>query len=419
MHKEQLFAAMDGIDETLIQRSEEAKPMKSALWKWCTLAACFCIVLFAGIFFFGRTEEPDSTQPEKVEYYDRQWVAVYNEKMESPFTSCHASPPGYYREDLSEDQWEEILPGKRGSWQVKSANAGFLVNGEADRVSLILVTNMEGVSDVHLSIGNVGYPFYMGGKTFEKSKCGDQEFMLVRDELPSTAAWKIKLEGYTRIEDVGLHFSMNCNDEEHGKAVFQAVMECFTWYDGEPEMDAVEPSRIPEYRHEKMSYEDALEDPDFGKWFLADVPDGLECSEILRRRDYYSDYLSGNWYDSENGSIRWEAGILEENDKVRITSVSDTQNYDLSLYPPPRADIEPYELERKVSYPIFRIEELTLDAIKLRYERVPGNKYPGNETDDYYKMSFGVLYGDILVDVTTRHIEPEWLYEQLMKLPRS
>ena len=168
-----------------------------------------------------------------------------------------------------------------------------------------------------------------------------------------------------------------------------------------------------------MSYEDALEDPDFGKWFLADVPDGLECSEILRRRDYYSDYLSGNWYDSENGSIRWEAGILEENDKVRITSVSDTQNYDLSLYPPPRADIEPYELERKVSYPIFRIEELTLDAIKLSYERVPGNTYPGNETDDYYKMSFGVLYGDILVDVTTRHIEPEWLYEQLMKLPRS
>lgn len=410
MDKEQLFAAMEGIDETQIEQSKGTMLKKKTLWKRAALAACVGIVLCAAYFIFGFG---------KVEYYDRQWTAVYNEKMESPFTACISFPPGYYREDLSEDQWEEILPGKRGSWQVESANAGFLVNGEADKVSLILVTNMEGVSNVHLSIGNVGNPFYMGSKTFEKSKCGDQEFALVRDELPSSAAWKIKLEGYTRIEDVGLHFSMSCNDEEYGKAVLQAVMECFTWYDGEPEMDAVEPSRIPEYRHDKMSYEDALEDPDFGRWILKDLPKDFSPGEIYRDIDYYSDELSCSFRD-ESGrfqwcvpNFRWCASRFTENEEDRLVSVSEKEIYDISRYPPPRVETVPREIEMRVKNPIFRIEELTLEAVRLRYDEGEINGNPYND------MVFGVLYGDILVEVSTVNMEPEWLYEQLMKLPRE
>ena len=368
MDKEQLFAAMEGIDETQIEQSEGTMPKKKTLWKWAALAACVGIVLCAAYFIFGFG---------KVEYYDRQWTAIYNEKMESPVSSCQAFPAGYYREDLSEDQWEEILPGKRGSWQVESANAGFLVDGEADRVSLALVTNMEGVSNVYLSIGNVGNPFYMNRKTFEKSKCGDQEFMLVRDELSSGAAWKIRLEGYTRIEDVGLYFSMYCNDEEHGKAVFQAVMECFTWYDGEPEIDAVEPSRIPEYRHEKMSYEDALEDPDFGRWILKDLPKDFSPGEILRDIDYYRDELSCSFID-ESGRFqryvprfRWCASRFTEDDEDRLVSVSEKEIYDISRYPPPRMETVPREIEMRVRNPIFRIEELTLEAVRLRVHHFP------------------------------------------------
>jgi hypothetical protein len=64
--------------------------------------------------------------------------------------------------------------------------------------------------------------------------------------------------------------------------------------------------------------------------------------------------------------ISWEVSLLKDNDKTRITHVTDTKNYDLALYPIPRADSVPDELREIVDNPIFLIDELTLDTVRAR-----------------------------------------------------
>ena len=57
--------------------------------------------------------------------------------------------------------------------------------------------------------------------------------------------------------------------------------------------------------------------------------------------------------------LNWGVFELKERDKARITSVADTENYDLALYPIPRGDSVPEELWEIVDRPIFLFEELT------------------------------------------------------------
>lgn len=418
MNKEQLFAAMDGIDETLIQRSEDAKPKKSALWKWCALAACFGIVLFAGIFFFGRTEEPDSTQPEEVVYFDRRWEPVWNDlgELEEGPIPYYGGPEGSYWEELTPEQMRAVLPEKRDAWETEDGGgARFLATGEAYIVSMHLTTQ---AGDIYVGFGERAGDRAPASelKDAVKSQCGDVEYTIYRYIKKGIT----KLEAQTRINDVPILFSMYPDNMETEMAAFEAVLECFSWYgEGCPALDRIRPSRIPEYRHEKMSYEDALEDPDFGSWILKDLPKDFSPVDIYRDIDYYRDELSCSFRD-ESGRFqrcvprfRWCASRFTENEEDRLVSVSEKEIYDISLYPPPRADTVPREIEMLVRNPIFRIEELTLEAVRLRYDE---GEIDGNPYND---MVFGVLYGDILVEVSTVNMEPEWLYEQLMKLPRS
>lgn len=100
-----------------------------------------------------------------------------------------------------------------------------------------------------------------------------------------------------------------------------------------------------------------------------------------------------------------------EEDEGRLTSVADTENYDLSLYPIPRASSVPDDLREIVDNPIFSADELTMDAVWAR-------AYTTGESGDSngWRMAFSVRYGDTIVEVRTNGIDPEWVYHQLKKL---
>ncbi len=73
-----------------------------------------------------------------------------------------------------------------------------------------------------------------------------------------------------------------------------------------------------------------------------------------------------------------QVSFFEENDKARLTSVGETQNYDLALYPIPRGDSVPDELRIIVNNPIFLIEELSLGVVQTRaYEVSDAGDEPG------------------------------------------
>ena len=161
---------------------------------------------------------------------------------------------------------------------------------------------------------------------------------------------------------------------------------------------------------ETMTLEEALSSKPFGGYMLSEAPSGFQPESIRRYQDETQNRLSGLWSkgDGSFDEISWQVSYYSDDMGGRVTSVNDTKNYDLGLYSFPLADSVPEELSAVVDRPIFNIEELTLEAVSRR-------AYSINENDgtDKIRMSFGVRYGDMLIEVTTKGVSPEWVYEQL------
>jgi len=413
---------------------------KRRLWKWLIPVVCVGILVFTGVFFVGCdhepadtqpiTTEPSDTQPETVptqpkegEIYDRQWEPVYNNLGVHAYSSGGepAYPAGYYFEDMTPEQLDRILPDKRTAWTGESGRAGFLVTGEADCLSIRLTTEAGAVSLTLGNVINVGSAVDRGQVDPIKSQCGNISYTIDCYVIDYGDVDNAVLRASTTINGVPAYFRMYPEDVLEGTEIFTSVLECFSWYgENAPALEQIKPSRIPDFINEKLSHAQALEDPDFGPWLLKELPADLMLGECWRRKDYNNDYLTASWSsdstiltNTEDFGIQWRVSGLAEYHKEQIISPAETEKYDLSLYPQPRAFTVPDELESVVSNPIFRIEDLSMDVIMRRYDTASYDIYGD------IVMKFGVLYGDILVQVNVRNVEPQWLYEQLMKLPKS
>lgn len=162
-----------------------------------------------------------------------------------------------------------------------------------------------------------------------------------------------------------------------------------------------------------LTLPEALANEPFGAYMLSQAPAGFQAESIHLYQDENSYFLSGLWTKGTGSfdEISWRVSFYSETDADRVTSIEDTKNYDLGLYSFPLADSVPIELFQIVDHPIFQGNELTLDAVKRRAYTV---RDTGDTTGK--RMNFGVLYGDILVEVSSKGISPEWLYEKLSGL---
>lgn len=139
-------------------------------------------------------------------------------------------------------------------------------------------------------------------------------------------------------------------------------------------------------------------------------PRGFTINQISRFVNQQSNYL---WFSLSNGmnNFRWVISTVSEVDEERITSISDTKNYDLSLYPNPRAETVPSELREIVEDPIFLIDELTLEVVKMRSYTLNDRENSNGEG-----MSFSVLYGESLVGINSNGVGSEEVYELLLSI---
>lgn len=206
-----------------------------------------------------------------------------------------------------------------------------------------------------------------------------------------------------------------------GTPQLQPVSTITSDMQSQPDNPVSSPTQDQEAKHkaqnividETMTLKEAQHSEPFGGYMLSEVPSGFTAETIQRYQDENTNYLLGLWTKDEGSfnEISWRVSFYDETMKNRVTSVDDTKNYDLSLYPFPLADSVPEELFEIVDHPIFNIDELTLAAVNRR-------AYSINENDDTdeTRMSFGVRYGDIIVEVTTKGVSPEWVYDQLINV---
>lgn len=443
MRGNEFLDKLELVDEVYLEAAEQATGKKKLSWrKYGPLAACFCLLLVGGIgvsrFWEGEPPTPpvaenltvsptvskkdevgnnvpkeqpteelmrvEPTIPEEIFYYNEA-AAVAIERIYIP---------RYFEEELRGHKLLAVLPKNEEGFEIYG-KAGFDGEGTLLMVNLTVTTGRP-KQRITVTMSDTGYAFscYAAWSPFGEAKTvtsqyNGVEYTLYRcsyDDGATTA-----LEASTSVGECRFVFNLATDtaELEQAKEALEQVLVAFTKYaDGTPDLSAVTPEEIPESLDEKISLTEAQMVPVFGEYFLNNVPEGYREENIRRYKDKWNDYLSGLWSKGYS-DISWKVHFYTEEDASRLTKVSETERYDLALYPIPRAESVPVALREVVDNPIFTVEDLTMDAVWKRAYKI-------EDESDEWRMVFCVKYGDILVEVRTEGVTPEWLYGELKEI---
>ena len=317
---------------------------------------------------------------------DRAYIqAIFTEELDD--ADLNALKPGYWFDDM--------------------ACSGYAVfDNQGNLLDVILEVDTVTVR----MMADLFHPYRMQPEDLAVSKCGEVDYYIwqyiVEDNVTLGADASIKGQAVSFILETTLE------EMEQAKVTFQRVLACFAHYgQDKPDLSAITPDEIPELTDQVFnSLKDARAEPDFGRYMPSELPAGFEESAIRRFQFQNANYLSAMWSGGLN-SLSWVVRSCTDEDANRLTAVHEFENYDLSLYPIPRAESVPDELYEIVNDPVFKAEELTLEAVYRRSYKVQD----AGDTDGW-RMNFSVLYGDILVSVNAKGVDPEWVYRHLMEL---
>ncbi len=438
MRGNEFLDKMELIDPAYVEAADAKPKKRKTVWvKWGAMAACLCLVvagtfMMPGVWNMPDTSDPDVPVPdpdgtiqrdeEPLEYppattapgfvmdepFDPGSV-IYNDAA-SLLSASRIYIPGYFTKELQGEELSAIKPDRQAPDMAFTAVAGFDSKGILLEVFLkIDAPFLDDTVDVRFSNGNSIHCYELLEEPIVCTVNGIDftVYQWTPDGNDYTLDAYAELNGWS----MQIAYAATAETLEKAKADFETIILCLSDYeDGKPDFSAITAESIPEHFDKKLSLREAHNDSDFGAFMIQNLPAGFSEESIRRYKDQNNDYLSGLWTKGL-ASLSWNISVYDENDSARLTSVAQTENYDLSLYPIPRAESVPEALRQIVDNPIFDANELTLETIYMR-------AYKANEAGDIdgWRMAFSVKYGDIIVEVRTKGVEPEWVYQQLVRL---
>lgn len=429
MRKEDFAEVLGDINEKHIVDARADHKAKKPVWhKWGAMVACLCLLVATvavtpNLFPSNTPTPPDTSDlpihdnpvqtnpsqsegPQHTEDLRTPWTVHYNE-VSSMLVADRAFIKGSFTETLNDAELAALMP---SADLTCFGYARFDDKGNLLDIDMQTETILPG-SPVAIGLTDYFFGFdYVLSEAEVVSVCNGLDYRVYQYKTGNT----VELSAYTIINDIYFAFTMGAPQDnlEQAKEEFHRVLECFAYYeDGKPDLSVIVPKEIPELTEVMFStLSEAQADPDFGQYMPFELPAGFGEATIRRFKFQNSNYLSGLWSKGLD-SLSWVVEPYTEEDAHRLTSVNDKENYDLSLYPIPRADSVPDELREIVDNPIFEAEELTLEAVYCRAYKVND----AGDTDGW-RMRFSVKYGNIIVSVSAKGVEPEWLYQQLIIL---
>ena len=431
MRGNEFLDKMGLIEPAYIEEADIMPKRKVNAWgKWGAMAACLCLVAAAAIavpnLLPGNRTEPDpktgntiaqSSKPNVYSPVDvvpdgpqNMCVFHYNEAS-TVLDAQRRYIPGYFTEELNSEELAAILPDGQTEAMTFCGYAGF--DGEGTLIDVVLQVDAPFLDNANVSVllsNEEPIRCYVIPDEPITSKLNGCDFEVYKSSFNGET---FCYDAFGQINGcfIQISYMSGGSDEDQSRIDFEALMNRFTAYkDGKPNLSAIKADAIPEFFNVKLTFSEAQADADFGAYMLCNVPSGYAEESIRRYKDQNNDYLSGLW---TNGlaDLSWKISAYHDSDSARLTSVAQTENYDLSLYPIPRADSVLEELRHIVDNPIFDANELTLEAIYRRaYKVIDAGDIDG------WRMEFSVKYDGIIVEVRTKGVEPEWVYQQLMNL---
>lgn len=421
MRGNDLLDKMELVDIAYVEAANvEGKKDKSIWWRWGTMAACLCILVLAGRMrvkgFEDRGTKPPVTEEPPIQTGTEHAVHtptaepqrqhfVYNE-VTGGFDAARLYIPGYFTEALDEGELAAMLPEEHPEWEC-TGTAGFDGTGVLREVHLKLSSSAaDSPVFVTISENSIGKDNFSAEEP-TLSVCNGVAYTIYQYPVGER---RIALKAEAKIGECCLVFRMDvfADDLKRAKSDFERVLACFSVYESKaPDLSLITADFIPENFDRLLTLSEALADPEYGDYMLEAAPEGFKEESIRRYKDQNDDFLSGLWTKGCE-ELRWRVSAYREGDAACITRVTEKENYDLSLYPIPRAESVPEELREIVDSPIFLAEELTLEAVYARAYKIDD---AGDSSD--WRMSFGVKYKDVVIRVSAKGVEPEWVYEQL------
>lgn len=419
MNGKDLLKGLSYVDENLINEAEKMKIKKSAIRFTIPIAASFAILITAASMWSNYQKNlpihPDNNIPPIISdesFHANKKYTLYFNNVDNQIAS-DLYIEGHFWEGITSLQAEKLLPNIAKKYQTEGT---------------VNYSYVDGVT----SIFNVDTSFKANGKDVKITIAPNEviKCYLIEGEPVLSEIEDVKVEAgifmmnenskgkrnyiyYADFKMDDVAYYVEYSGEKDDKELFVNIIADII-LGGKADLSVLDNPTIPELRDDKLTENEAYSETDFGV-YLPEVPNGYLFNGAIRFTNQVSDYLFASWsqgYDDIDITI----SKLKEQDKDRIVSVQDNELYDMSLYPIPWADSMPGDIMEIIENPIFKIEDLTIDILNMR-------AYIRDETNDPSRnsvnMRFTVLYDGILIEVSTEGVSSEYLFDELLKIPRN
>ncbi len=416
------------LHEKIMSRTEGRPKRWPIMIKRYTAAfACLAVVLL-GVFTISKLTqhdvaptpgnnplvlEPGTITP--VPDSSSKYTLYFNEADSQSIAKTDIGIRGHFWQELTDEELRAVFPRLTGTHGI-TATVNFKSNKSGASLYNI---DANAVADaglktyIQLAPGEVVLDYGFGVETKASDVFGTPVTAGYFETEPNSKGLKNIIYFATfKLSDVAYYVELSGAkvDEEVVKNEISEIIGLLI-KGGAADLDVFNPV-IPELRNDSLSLAEARADADFGMYIPETLPKGFGLENANRFINQERNTLSVNW-TKDMSYISWKVSLLKDNDKTRITHITDTKNYDFALYPIPRADSVPDELREIVDNPIFLIDELILDTVRARTYEVSDS---GDEQG--HRMRFSVLYGDTLVELNVKGATPEAVFEILQQIKK-
>ncbi len=362
----------------------------------------------------GKEKEIEQEKTNNIENNTslNNYKIIFNEAKNIAIECKNIEPEGHFWEDINEEKMKKVLPIISDKYETKGAVHYTSKDNVAEVYELQCYGRVENL------YGDDGYKEDTVAIYISKGEISECEVFEGKKELSDVDGIKVLANVFdpkneSKILIYNAEFTIDDTNYKlsyHGKKEKQDLFASLivdVIQGGKPDFAIFDNPVIPELKDEELTLEEAKKDKDYGA-FVITAPENFNLEIANRKINQTSNYLildfTNGDYDYLNVFIE-KVDVYDDDIQNRIVNISEYKEYDLSLYSIPLYDSVPEELRDIVSMPIFREENLTLDVIKKREKNI----------ENTVKITFSVLYGDILVEIHSSGISAEHLYNELNK----
>lgn len=416
MNGKDLLSGLNYIDESLVSEAETKSIKKRHVRFMVPLAASFALMITAfsawTLYYGNLPKQPGANIPPAIgddtPKNEKKYTLYYNETDNQMVDSRVIA--GYFWNELTHKQAKNILPivadkyetngtanysHENGQTRIYSVDASFKVSTKPVKITIApgeipkcyIIDGKPILSEIE------GVPIEAGMFITDKSSKGERNYIYYADFKMGDIAYYVEYSGAK-------------NDKELFAGIVADII-----LGGEADLSVLEDPAVPELRDDELSESEAYSEADFGA-YLPSIPSDYLLNGATRFVNQASDYLLASWsrgYDD----VRIMVSKLTDEDSERVVDVQDTQLYNMALSPVAWADSMPQDKSYIIENPIFKIQDLTLDILKMReYVRTEQGESEKNSVN----MRFGVLYGDVLTEITTEGVDTAYLLDELLKI---